>query len=61
MSNERLKKIREMLKPISHERAQQLMDERTCVVEPFNKPASAENAIERVNKPTSAPFEDRKR
>lgn len=37
------------------------MDERTGVVEPFNKPASAENAIERVNKPTSTPFEDRKR
>lgn len=38
-----------------------VMDERTGVVEPFNKPASAENAIERANKPTSTPFEDRKR
>ena len=61
MSNERLKRMREMLKSISHERAQQLMDERIGVVEPFNKPASAENSIERVNKPTSTPSEDRKR
>ena len=61
MSNERLKRMREMLKSISHERAQQLMDERTSVVEPFNEPASAEKAIERVNKPTSTPSEDRKR
>ena len=61
MSNEGLKRMREMLELISHERAQHLMCQRIGVVEPFNKPASAENASERVNKPTSTPYEDRKR